>query len=49
MRQCTWQTMVDRWLTATLVVAAIGLAACGGDNGGEADRSRLAAVEEDTP
>jgi hypothetical protein len=27
--------MVDRWLTATLAVAAIGLAACGEDNGGE--------------
>jgi hypothetical protein len=26
--------MVDRWLTATLAVAVIGLAACGDDNGG---------------
>ena len=27
-------TMVDRWLRATSAVAAIGLAACGGDSGG---------------
>jgi hypothetical protein len=27
--------MVHRWLTATLAVAAIGLAACGDDNGGK--------------
>lgn len=40
--------MVDRWLTATLVVAAIGLAACGGDNGGEVRTVTVAAVEQDT-
>lgn len=38
--------VVDRWLTATLAVAAIGLAACGGDTGGEV-RTVTAAVEQD--
>ena len=40
--------MVDRWLRATLAVAAIGLAACGGDNGGEVRTVTVPAVEQDT-
>jgi hypothetical protein len=40
--------VVDRWLTATLAVAAISLAACGGDNGGEVRTVTVAAVEQDT-
>ena len=40
--------MVDRWLTATLAVAAIGLAACGGDTGSEVRTVTVPAVEQDT-
>jgi hypothetical protein len=41
--------MVDRWLTATLaVVAAIGLAACGGDTGGEVQTVTVPAVQDTT-
>lgn len=40
--------MVDRWLTATLAVAVIGLAACGDDNGGEV-RTVTFPAEQDAP
>ena len=45
---CAWRTMADRWLTATLAVAAIGLAACGGDEGSEVRTVTVPAVEQDT-
>ena len=38
--------MVDRWLTATLAVASMGLAACGDDNGGEVRTVTVAAATE---
>ena len=41
--------IVDRWLAATLAVAAIGLAACRGDTGGEVRTVTVPAVEQDTP
>jgi hypothetical protein len=41
--------IVDRWLAATLAVAAIGLAACGGYTGGEVRTVTVPAVEQDTP
>ena len=40
--------MVDRWLTATLAVAVIGLAACGDDNGGGV-RTITFPAEQDAP
>jgi hypothetical protein len=41
--------MVHRWLTATLAVAAIGLAACGDDNGGEVRTVTATGAEQDAP
>ena len=40
--------MVDRWLTAALAVAVIGLAACGDGNGGEV-RTITFPAEQDAP
>jgi hypothetical protein len=41
--------MVHRWLTATLAVAAIGIAACGDDNGAEVGTVTTTEAEQDAP
>lgn len=46
--RCTRARMVDRWPAATLAVVATGLAACGGDTGGEVRTVTVPAVEQDT-
>jgi len=42
--------MLDRWLTAAVAVAAIGLASCGDDNGGQVRTVTVPAeTEQDAP